>query len=133
MRMPLQSCSLPLAALALLFAIAPANAHAQNTPVEQWMELETGISVKFTQVNGDMCTWSFKNTDTTSPLTYMKFAVTHPDWKPGQVFNPYSTKTDKDVMPNPLKPGEVWGGWATYSAPGSCAYVRIEVLDRTWR
>lgn len=133
MRMPLKSSSLPLAALALIFAIAPARSHAQNTPVEQWIELESGISVKFTQVNPDMCTWSFKNTNASSTLAYMKFAVTHPDWHPGQVFNPYSTKTDKDVMPNPLKPGEVWGGWATYSAPGSCAYVRIEVLDRTWR
>jgi hypothetical protein len=50
MRMPLKSSSLPLAALALIFAIAPARSHAQNTPVEQWIELESGISVKFTQV-----------------------------------------------------------------------------------
>jgi hypothetical protein len=133
MRIPLPSRCLSRIALALLLAASAAVAFAQNTRVDTWIDLETGVAVKFSQVNANICTWSFKNTSNSQTLQYMKFSVTHPDWQPGQVFNPYNTKTDKDNTPNPLKPGEVWGGWATYTAPGSCTYVTINVLDRTWK
>ncbi len=107
-------------AAAFLLAVSAAAALGQNTRVDSWIDLETGIAVKFTQVNSTMCTWSFKNTSNSQTLALMHFSVTYPDSKPGQVFNPYNTKTDKDNTPNPLKPGEVWGGWATYSAPALC-------------
>jgi hypothetical protein len=133
MKVPLSLCRPSMAALAFVLAVSAGVALGQNTRVDVWINLESGIAVKYTQVNADMCTWSFKNTSATQTLAYVRFATTHLDWKPGQVFNPYNTKTDRDVTPNPLKPGEVWGGWATYTAPGPCTYVTTQVLDRTWK
>lgn len=98
-----------------------------------WQDLETGIAVQFHQVNAQNCTWDFKNTTASKTLQSMTFSYTHTAPTPGGVYNPYDTKTDKDILPYPLKAGQVVGGWAAFIAPGSCNRVTINVINREWK
>jgi hypothetical protein len=127
--MKMLSCR-PALVLALLFVIVgftrPASAHAQ------WQPLESGISVEFHQVTPQVCTWDFQNTYVSLTLLSMKFTVTYPAPAQAGGYNPYNTKTDTDFLPYPLAPKAVVGGWAAFTAPGSCTNVRINVLDRKW-
>jgi hypothetical protein len=128
MTLPLRR--LTLAIPLLLLAGSGPRAHADDGP---WQYLEAGISVHFHQVNPQNCTWDFKNTSVSQTLQSMNFTVTYPAPTPGGAYNPYDTKTNKDLIPYPLKPGQVVGGWAAFLAPGSCANIRINVIQRQWR
>jgi hypothetical protein len=119
-----------LLAIVLFAAASVGSARADDGP---WQYLEAGISVHFHQVNPQNCTWDFKNTSTSQTLQSMTFTYTHPAPTKGGAYNPYDTKTDTDILPYPLKPGQVIGGWAAYLAPGSCTNVRINVTQREWK
>ena len=120
-------------ALSTLLLIAAIAARAQNAWTAPWQDLESGILVQFSQVNAQTCTWRFQNISYVTTLQSMTFTYTYPSPTPGGAYNPYDTKTDKDVLPSPLGPGQMVGGWAAFSAPANCTTVRINVLDRQWK
>jgi hypothetical protein len=117
-----------IALCASLVLLAPAaRPQGWNAP---WQHLESGIDVQFNQVNAQTCTWRFKNLSGVSTIQSMNFTITYP--APGQG-GVYTQKTDKEVLPSPLGPGQMAGGWAAYTAPANCTTVRINILDRKWQ
>jgi hypothetical protein len=113
-------------ALPTLLLIAAIAARAQNAWTAPWQNLESGIMVQFSQVNARTCTWRFKNLSEVSTIQSMTFAYTY-------LAGPNNWQTAKDVLPSPLGPGQMVGGWAAFSAPANCTTVRINVLDRQWQ
>lgn len=91
-----------------------------------WQTLGDGnVQVSFTQVNNDTCTWRIKNTGLHT-LARFDFSYTYVP-----VDSPDSQKTDKDILPYPLKPGASVGGWTVYSAsthhcPGTLVILKLE-------
>jgi hypothetical protein len=97
-----------LFAVALLEMALSAPAHAEWGP---WQTIGDGqVAISFSQVRSDVCTWQIKNTGPTT-LKTLEFNYTYVP-----IDSPYSQKTDKDILPYPLKPGASVGGWTTYSA-----------------
>lgn len=99
-----------LQAMAVLscMILATVSAYAEWGP---WQVIGDGqVAVSFSQVNADTCTWQIKNTGSNTLKTF-EFSYTY---TPAD--NPYSQKTDKDILPYPLKPGASVGGWTAYSA-----------------
>jgi hypothetical protein len=91
-----------------------------------WQVIGDGqVAVSFSQVNADTCTWQIKNTGPNTLKTF-EFSYTYVP-----VNSPYSQKTDKDILPYPLKPGASVGGWTTYSAsthrcPATLGVLKLE-------
>jgi hypothetical protein len=99
-----------LQAMAVLsvMILVTVSAYAEWGP---WQVIGDGqVAVSFSQVNADTCTWQIKNTGPNTLKTF-EFSYTYVP-----VNSPYSQKTDKDILPYPLKPGASVGGWTTYSA-----------------
>jgi hypothetical protein len=98
-------------------------AHADWGP---WQAIGDGqVEVSFSQVKSDMCTWQIKNTGSNTLKTF-EFNYTYVP-----VDSPYSQKTDKDILPYPLKPGASVGGWTVYSAstrhcPATLGVLKLE-------
>ena len=85
-----------------------ASAYADWGP---WQSIgDEQVAVSFSQVKSDMCTWQIKNTGSNTLKTF-EFSYTYTP-----VDSPNSKKTDKDILPYPLKPGAAVGGWTVYSA-----------------
>jgi hypothetical protein len=109
------------ATLCLILFLSPA--YADRGP---WQSIGDGqVEVSFSQVKGDMCTWQIKNTGSNTLKTF-EFSYTY---TPAE--NPSSQKTDKDILPYPLKPGAVIGGWTVYSAatrhcPATLVTLKLE-------
>ena len=111
-----------LLAMAVISCMIPAvvSAYADWGP---WQAIGDGqIQVSFSQVKSDMCTWQIKNTGSNTLKTF-EFNYTYVP-----VDSPYSQKTDKDILPYPLKPGASVGGWTTYSASTYHCPVTLGVL-----
>lgn len=125
--MTLRRCIALCAAIA--FVVPAARPQAQGWD-GRWVVLEPGINVQFNQVNAQTCTWRFKNLSEVSTIQSMNFTITYPAPGQGGVYTP---KTDREVLPSPLGPGQMAGGWATYTAPANCISVRINILDRKWK
>jgi hypothetical protein len=114
-----------LLAMAVISCMIPAvvSAHADWGP---WQAIGDGqVEVSFSQVKSDMCTWQIKNTGSSTLRTF-EFNYTYVP-----VDSPYSQKTDKDILPYPLKPGASVGGWTTYSAsthrcPATLGVLKLE-------
>jgi len=68
------------------------------------------VAVSFSQVNTKTWTWAFRNNNQTRTIASFDFQYTYVDADSGL------TKTDKDVMPLPLKPGGTLGGWTAFTA-----------------
>jgi hypothetical protein len=97
--------TLTAALCTVLFVV---SAYAEWGP---WQTIGDGqVAVSFSQVKSDMCTWQIKNTGSTTLKTF-EFSYTY---VPAD--SPYTQKTDKDILPYPLKPGAAVGGWTAYSA-----------------
>lgn len=90
-----------------VLSFAAIGAYAEWGP---WETIGDGqVAVSFS-VRSDICTWQIKNTGSNTLKTF-DFSYTY---TPGD--NPYLQKTDKDILPYPLKPGAAIGGWTVYSA-----------------
>jgi len=88
-----------------------------------WQTIGDGfVKVRFNQVNNDTCTWRIRNNGATT-LTRFDFSYTY---LPAD--NPTSQKTDKDVLPYPLKRGEEAGGSTVYSAYTHRCPATLDVL-----
>ncbi len=109
------------AAFYALLSIVPA--YAAWGP---WQALGDGnVQVSFSQVNNDTCTWRIKNIGSNT-LARFDFSYTY---VPAD--SPSSEKTDKDILPYPLKPGASVGGWTVYSAntqhcPATLGVLKLE-------
>jgi hypothetical protein len=94
--------------VAFCVSLSTVTAYAEWGP---WQTIGDGqVEVSFSQVKSDMCTWQIKNTGSNTLKTF-EFSYTYVP-----VNSSYSQKTDKDILPYPLKPGAVIGGWTAYSA-----------------
>jgi hypothetical protein len=90
-----------LVLLASLVCIQSANADIQWSV---WQSLGNNVSVSFGQVPGTTTwTWRFQNNGTAA-ITYMDFYVTD------------TTGRNIDVFPGTLAPGQIFGGWAAFTA-----------------
>lgn len=82
------------------------------------------VSISFATVTHTTYTWKFRN-DGRNKITFLKFTYTYFDVDSGQ------SKTDTDYLPGSLKPGEVIGGWAAFTAPTrSQPTIRIVEITR---
>jgi hypothetical protein len=100
--------TLKIIAVVVCAILAVSRAYGDWGP---WQAIGDGqVAVSFSQVKNDMCTWQIKNTGSKT-LTTFEFSYTYVP-----VDSPYSRKTDKDILPYPLKPGAAVGGWTVYSA-----------------
>jgi hypothetical protein len=93
-------------ALVGLFAALP-GAHADNWTY--FMALGNNVSVSFVRVDNTTYAWKFRN-DGYNTITDMKYTYSYIDADSGL------SKTDADILPVPIKPGGVFGGWAAFSA-----------------
>ena len=114
----------------LVFTAVPVQRMKAEDP---WVWLEPGISVRKTQVTKETCTWGFRNDDTSRTLAAMRFDFPYTPLKQAGGYNPYDKTTNKDILPYPLKPGAVVGGWAAYTAPANCYYLTFTVTYREWK
>jgi hypothetical protein len=116
---------LRLTPVALLIVFGDLTAVADN-----WGGWErfgnTGISVRFAQVNRTMCTWSFRN-DSSRILTTLNFAIDDINAETGQ------TEHSTDLLPYSLRPGQSVGGWTAFSAAANCGTVRLTSTDIEWK
>jgi len=102
------------AAILAVVGMGAVPATAQNAKWTPWRtvncpQLGCNLSVSFSQVvNTNTWTWKFRNDGTQS--VYIQFKYTYVDADTGQL------ATQLDMFPKALAPGEVWGGWATYTA-----------------
>jgi hypothetical protein len=68
-----------------------------------WSSLGGDVSVSYTPLTKETWTWRFRN-DGSDAITFMAFTYTDSDGEhPG-------------VLPGPLRPGKVYGGWGAYGA-----------------
>jgi len=89
----------------------------------RWQTIGDGfVKVRFNQVNNATCTWRIRNNGKTT-LTRFDFSYTY---LPAD--NLTSQKTDKDVLPYPLKRGEEVGGPAVFSAYTHRCPATLDVL-----
>lgn len=113
----------PLVALFLL--LGPLAAVA-----DEWGGWEpfgnTGISIRFAQVNRTMCTWSFRN-DSSRTLKTLTFRIDDINADTGRA------ETSSDLIPYSLRPRQSVGGWSAFSAGSSCRNVRITTKDIEWQ
>jgi hypothetical protein len=104
--------------LGLLFFLCSVSleAPAQSQTWGPWHRLDTDyvvhsvIEVSFGHVTESTICWKFRNGDVYNTIKSFEFTYTYTDADTGQ------QKTDKDVMPTTLKPGEQFGGWAAFTA-----------------
>jgi hypothetical protein len=102
------------AAILALVGMSSVPAGAQDAKWTPWHSVDCpklgcNLSVSFSQVvNTNTWTWKFRNDGTQS--VYIQFEYTYIDADSGQL------TTTPDMFPKALAHGEVWGGWATYTA-----------------
>jgi hypothetical protein len=94
-----------LIALAVLVSAAGVEAGDWGT----FWPVSNGVSVSFAQVENSTYAWKFRN-DGYNAVTSMRFTYSYIDADSGQY------KTDSDVLPQRLSPGQIFGGWAAFSA-----------------
>jgi hypothetical protein len=113
-------CMYCIVAVAILAAAA--SAYADNW---SWFySLTNNVSVSFAPVNGNTYTWKFRN-DGYDTIHYMEFSYSYIDANTGLY------KTDTDVLPGSLRPGQVFGGWAAFTAVSRTQpTIRITKIDR---
>ena len=81
-----------------------------QAPWRQWVPLgNTGLMLSVSRVNATTLTWRFRNAGSQT-VQSMGFNYTYVDADTGQ------TKTDSDILPFLLMPGQGVGGWAAYTA-----------------
>jgi hypothetical protein len=90
-------------------ALAAAMAGSLASDWTPFSYVSNGVSVSFARVANDTYTWKFHN-GSSERIRYMKFSYSYIDAATGRY------KTDTDVIPSPLRPGETFGGWAAYTA-----------------
>jgi hypothetical protein len=107
-------------AVALCAAVSIVTVYADWGP---WQTIGDGfVKVRFNQVSSDTCTWRIRNSGSTT-LTRLDFS-----YKYSPAENPSSQRTEKDVLPYPLKRGEVVGGLTVYSAFTRKCPATLDVL-----
>ena len=108
--------------LMAVMVIAVAVAYADDW--SYFLDVGSGVSVSFARVDNAVYTWKFRN-DGYSKIRYMQFTYSYIDADTGQY------KTDTDVVPGSLEPGEVFGGWSAFTAnTRSQPVIRITNIDR---
>jgi hypothetical protein len=101
-------------AILAMVGMVSVPAGAQDAKWTPWRSVDCpklgcNLSVSFSQVvNTNTWTWKFRNDGTQS--VYIQFEYTYIDADSGRL------TTTPDMFPKALAPGEVWGGWATYTA-----------------
>jgi hypothetical protein len=100
-------------AILAMIGISAAPVRAQVAKWTPWKtvncpKMGCSLSVSFSEVNPTTYSWKFRNDGTQS--VYIQFKYTYVDADSKQL------TTQPDMFPKALGPGEVWGGWATYTA-----------------
>ena len=110
------------AVLLVLCCITAATILADNW--SYFVPVGNSVSVSFAPVDNTTYTWKFRN-DGYSRIKYLEFTYTYFD------ANTYQYRTDKDVLPGSLAPGETFGGWAAFTANSrSQPSIRITDIER---
>jgi hypothetical protein len=109
-----------------MFALAAVLA-AVTTAYADWTYFTyvgNSVSVSFSAVDNTTQTWKFRN-DGYNTISYMKFSYSYIDANTGRY------ETDTDILPGSLGPGEVFGGWAAFTANSRVApTIRIVEIER---
>jgi hypothetical protein len=87
---------------------------------------DTGISIRFAQVNRTTCTWAFRN-DSSRVLKTLRFRIDDTNAETGQ------SESSNDLIPFSLRPGQSVGGWAAFTAEAACGNVRITGTEIEWQ
>ncbi len=110
-------------AVAALFLFSALAARADNWT--QWVPFgNSGLSIRWSQVNRDTCTWAFRN-DTKRTLAIMNFNIVDTNADTGVA------EHTTDVLPT-LQPGQALGGWTAFSATANCSAVRLTATNIQW-
>ena len=106
--------------IALVIALASAYAGSWST----FLTCGSAVSVSYAKVDDKTYTWKFRN-DGDRRITYLKFSYSYQDADTNQ------PKTETDTLPGSLKPGEILGGWAAFTANArSQPAIKILQTDR---
>lgn len=112
-----------LAVIAVALVLSAAAAQAQWT---QWVSFgNSGLSIRWSQVNRDTCTWAFRN-DTSRTLEIMNFNIDDTNADTG------AAEHSTDVLPT-LRPGQALGGWTAFSASANCSAVHLTATNIQWQ
>jgi hypothetical protein len=110
-------CVLLLGTIGMGF-VRSAEAKTDNTgDWSSWQYLTDLVSVSYNQVEHDVWTWKFRNESNSTTITYMSFKYWDEDGE------------HSDVLPVRLEPGEVFGGWAAFTA-SSRPTIAITEIER---
>jgi len=87
---------------------------------------DTGISIRFSQVNATTCTWALRN-DSGRTLKSFNFRINDINAESGRA------ESSTDLIPYPLRPGQAIGGWTAFSADAKCSEVSITSTGMEWQ
>jgi len=106
----LRARSTRIASLILLAVLACASLRGDDERWTPFYGLGYDVSVSFARVvDSETYTWKFRN-DGSRAVKSMTFTCSYIDAATHQ------SKTDNDVLPGTLGPGEVLGGWTAFTA-----------------
>jgi hypothetical protein len=97
-----------------MLSISTLEARAWSGDWSTWDYLSNQVSVSYNQVQRDTWTWKFRNEGVTT-IKYMSFKYWDKDGE------------HRDVLPGSLRPGEVFGGWAAFTASSRPTIVITEI------
>jgi hypothetical protein len=87
-----------------------------------WQSFGNGVSVSFKQVDRAIWTWKFRNDDEFRTITSMSFNVSDDSGAHG------------DSLPGILRPGNVFGGWAAFTADATVPErIVIRITHIEWK
>lgn len=81
-----------------------------------FLPVGNSVSISFARVDATTYTWRFRN-DGYNKIKLMEFTYSYIDAHDGQY------KMNTDVLPGSLSPGEVFGGWAAFTASLAAEYT----------
>jgi hypothetical protein len=115
-----------LAIFVLVPMLAKASTRATWGP---WQTLPnaSGVSVSFSQVNDNMCTWMIRNNGN-STLRKLEFSYTYTPAVGGSQIQ----TTGYDLLLSPLKRGELTGGATQFGAETGRCPATLEVRKIEW-
>lgn len=107
--------------LAMVVGLLAATASIQADDWTSFWSVGNNVSVSFVRVDNSTYAWKFRN-DGYRTISYMKFTYSYFDANSGQF------RTDVDFLPGRLRPGDVVGGWAAFSA-NTRSQPRIQLVE----
>ncbi len=110
------------ALLLVISCITAATILADNW--SYFLPVGDNVSVSFAPVDNATYTWKFRN-DGYNRIKYLEFSYSYIDANTGQY------RTDQDVFPGSLGPGQTFGGWSAFTANSrSQPIIRITRIER---